>query len=196
MMKRSILAILTLLVMLLSAAAVADEQISFEENTVSIFENEKYLLVPVLSDGLQGGTVTYKSGDNRIVVVNADGELTGVEIVERAVEDARENARLNGVQNARFFACDAAEAAVNGRPDVVIVDPPRKGCDRRTLDIIADSGAPRLVYVSCDSATLARDLIYLRERGFVPARACAVDMFPKTVDVETVVRLSRSDMNS
>ncbi len=78
MMKRSILAILTLLVMLLSAAAVADEQISFEENTVSIFENEKYLLVPVLSDGLQGGTVTYKSGDNRIVAVNADGELTGV----------------------------------------------------------------------------------------------------------------------
>ena len=78
MMKRSILAILTLLVMLLSAAAVADEQISFEENTVSIFENEKYLLVPILSDGLQGGTVTYKSGDNRIVVVNADGELTGV----------------------------------------------------------------------------------------------------------------------
>ncbi len=123
------------------------------------------------------------------------GELVGVEIVPQAVENARKNAAVNGAENARFYACDAAGiAALNlGSFDVIIVDPPRRGCDAATLDFIIESRPLRLVYISCDCATLARDIAILQKGGFSVSRAALADMFPRTKHVETVVLMTRKD---
>ncbi len=120
-------------------------------------------------------------------------ELVGVEIVEAAVADAKANAKANGIQNAHFYADDAGNIAkvATGNFDVIIVDPPRKGCDKKTLDFIIDKKPARLVYVSCDSATLARDLKILTEGGFKLMEVQPVDMFPKTSHIETVVLLCK-----
>lgn len=130
--------------------------------------------------------------------------VRGVEIVPAAIEDARRNARLNGIRNAEFFVGKAEEVlpdyyadyaahhpGENARADVIVVDPPRKGCDEVLLDTIVEMQPDRVVYVSCDSATLARDLKYLCERGYQVKKVCPVDMFPMTVHVETVVLLGR-----
>lgn len=125
-------------------------------------------------------------------------KVYGIEIVEDAVEDARKNAKLNGIQNAEFIV-GAAERIVpdmvrNGiRPDVVVLDPPRKGCDRELLEAIAKVEPSRIVYVSCNPATLARDLGHLKEYGYSACEMQPVDMFPYTVHVETVVLMSRVD---
>ena len=120
-------------------------------------------------------------------------ELVGVEIVPQAVKNARRNAEINGIENASFYVSDAAGIADLALEsfDVIIVDPPRKGCDRATLDYIISEKPKRLVYVSCDSATLARDLAILTAGGFSVTRAAAADMFPRTKHVETVVQLVR-----
>lgn len=123
-------------------------------------------------------------------------KLIGVEIVAPAIEDAKVNATLNGIDNAEFICADAAKAAEmltarGERPEVIIVDPPRKGCDETLLDCIAVFAPERLVYVSCDPATLARDCARMRERGYEVQRLTAVDMFPRTSHVETVCLLSR-----
>ncbi len=123
-------------------------------------------------------------------------KLIGVEIVAPAVEDARVNARPNGITNAEFICADAAKAAAlltqrGEKPDVIIVDPPRKGCDEALLDCIADLSPERLVYVSCDPATLARDCARMAERGYTVHKLTAVDMFPRTVHVESVALLCR-----
>lgn len=125
-------------------------------------------------------------------------ELVGVEIVPQAIENAKENARLNGVANAEFFCADAKEAAARfaaeGKKfDVIIVDPPRKGCDPTTLEAIAQMAPKRLIYVSCNSATLARDLKILEEKGFKTQSATPVDLFPRTHHVEAVALLVRTD---
>lgn len=122
--------------------------------------------------------------------------LIGVEVVEQAVADARRNAEENGITNARFLCADAGEAAMQlrregVRPDVVILDPPRKGCSPEVIEIVADMAPARVVYVSCDPATLARDLKKFAERGYEAIRAVPVDMFPRTAHVECVVRLVR-----
>ena len=123
--------------------------------------------------------------------------VIGVEIVPEAVEDAVINARENGIENARFICADASAAAkelkAKGiKSDVVIVDPPRKGCDRELLSIIANDFCPeRLVYVSCDPATLARDCKELATLGYRVEEITPVDLFPRTAHVETVVRLIR-----
>lgn len=127
--------------------------------------------------------------------------IIGVEIVPQAVENAVKNAELNGISNARFLCADASQAALklkeeNIKPDVVIVDPPRKGCSEELLKTINDMAPERIVYVSCDSATLARDCKILSQFGYEVKKAVPVDMFPRAPHVETVVRLSRSDMNS
>lgn len=116
--------------------------------------------------------------------------LTGVEIVPKAIENAKENARMNGVENAQFFASDAANVRdiASGEYDGIIVDPPRKGCDGKTLEFIIEKAPEKLVYISCDSATLARDLAILKEH-FEIVRVVPVDMFPRTSHVETVVWL-------
>jgi 23S rRNA (uracil1939-C5)-methyltransferase len=122
----------------------------------------------------------------------------GVEIIPEAIEDARQNAELNGISNTDFYVGAAEEVLPEWyakhpeeRIDVVCVDPPRKGCDERALDTIVSMAPERLVYVSCDSATLARDVKYLRAHGYELKRVRPVDNFPMTVHVETVVLMSR-----
>ena len=120
----------------------------------------------------------------------------GAEVVPSAVEDAKENARRNGVDNAEFFCADAGEAALQLaargiRPDVICVDPPRKGISADVIEAIVQMAPQRLVYVSCDPATLARDVKLLAERGYHLRQAEAADLFPRTHHVETVCLLTR-----
>ncbi len=117
--------------------------------------------------------------------------LVGIELVPSAIENARENAALNGIKNAEFICADAFDGArqmeqMGLKPDLVILDPPRKGCQKELFDVIEAMGAGRIVYVSCDSATLARDLAVLKEKGWQLCRLAAVDMFPRTPHVEAV----------
>lgn len=121
--------------------------------------------------------------------------VIGAEIVPEAVENARANAARNGVQNAEFICADAGEAAKELKnrgltPDAIVVDPPRKGLAPAALAQIASMSPRRLTYVSCDPATLSRDLKLLTEKGYTPIKAAAVDMFPRTSHVETVVLLT------
>ena len=124
-------------------------------------------------------------------------KVYGVEIVPAAIEDARRNARLNGFDNAEFFVGKAEEILPQKYEeegiyaDVIVVDPPRKGCDQALLDTILKMQPERVVYVSCDSATLARDLKYLCESAYRLEKVCPVDQFGMTVHVETVVLLSK-----
>lgn len=122
--------------------------------------------------------------------------VIGVEVVPSAVENARENARLNGIANAEYLCADAAEAAARlreqgVRPTVVVLDPPRKGCDAALIDTVAGMAPERVVYVSCNPATLARDCRLFAEREYRPTEGKAVDLFPRTGHVETVCLLSR-----
>ena len=122
--------------------------------------------------------------------------LIGVEIIPEAIEDAKINAEINGIHNAEFICGDAPEAAKiladrGIRPDVIIVDPPRKGCAAELLETINEMNPDRLVYISCDPATLARDCAILKEKGYEVQKVTPVDMFPKTSHVETVVLLSQ-----
>lgn len=122
--------------------------------------------------------------------------LVGVEIIEDAVRDAENNAAENGITNAEFICLDAESAAVklkeNGlSPDVVIVDPPRKGCGEELVKTIAKMKPDRVVYVSCDPATLARDLKYFDSLGYKTEEVTPVDMFPKTAHVESAALISR-----
>ena len=122
--------------------------------------------------------------------------VIGVEIVPEAIENAKENARLNGIENAEFICADAAEGAAilherGVKPDVVVIDPPRKGCGEETLRIIRDMSPEKIVYISCDSATFARDVAILKEFGYEPGTVYPFDMFPKTAHVEVVCALRR-----
>ena len=122
--------------------------------------------------------------------------VIGVEIIPAAIRDARENAARNAVENAEFFCADASQAAqqfaqTGIRPDVIVVDPPRKGLDETVVDAMAQMSPEKIVYVSCDPATLARDLRRLEGRGYETKTAQALDMFPRCAHVETVVLLSR-----
>ncbi len=123
-------------------------------------------------------------------------ELVGVEVVPQAVEDAVRNAADNGITNARFLAADAAQAAKRlaaegWQPDVVVLDPPRKGCDTALIDTVVSMAPERIVYVSCDPATLARDLKQFDVQGYRTISVAPVDMFPRTAHVESVALLSR-----
>lgn len=123
-------------------------------------------------------------------------QVYGVEIVPEAIEDARRNAKLNGIENAEFYVGKSEEvlpkklAEGNVKADVIVVDPPRKGCEEALLKAILEMGVPKVVYVSCDSATLARDLRYLCDGGYEVERVRGVDMFGNSGHVETVVKLS------
>ena len=135
------------------------------------------------------GTITLALSDHAKKVL-------GAEIVPEAIDDARENAARNGVKNAEFFCGDASDVAKklareNLRPDVITVDPPRKGLAADVVESIAEMQPQRVVYVSCDSATMARDVKRLADLGYTAQRACAVDMFPRADHVETVCLLSK-----
>lgn len=119
-----------------------------------------------------------------------------MEIVPEAVENARENAKTNGIENAEFLCMDAPQAAQHLKeqgltPDVVVLDPPRKGCGEALCHTVSDMAPARVVYVSCDPATLARDLTYFAANGYHLVTAVPVDLFPRTRHVETVVLLSK-----
>lgn len=135
------------------------------------------------------GTIT-------LVMARQAGRAIGAEVIPAAVEDAKANAARNGVTNAEFLCADAAQAAQTLadrglRPDVICVDPPRKGLAPAVIDAIVQMAPQRLVYVSCDPATLARDVKRMEEQGYVLQRAEAVDLFLRTAHVETVVLLSQ-----
>ena len=121
-------------------------------------------------------------------------KIVGIEVVEQAVQNAKENAKLNGIENAEYFcgtAEDVAPKLKGERPDVVILDPPRKGCEASLLKTVAKTGVKRIVYVSCKPATLARDLRILEDLGYKTKAVQPVDMFPRTHHVETVVLLCK-----
>ena len=136
------------------------------------------------------------------------GKVYGVEIVPQAVEDARRNAEINGIENAEFYVGKAEEVlpgyyeryekehpGERAHADVIVVDPPRKGCDEGLLKTMADMRPERIVYVSCDSATLARDLRYLCERGYEVKKGRVVDQFGMSVHTESIVLLSKLKSN-
>ena len=135
------------------------------------------------------GTIT-------LALARAAGKVIGVEVVEAAVEDARRNAKRNGIQNAEFFCGDAGKAALElesrgVRPDVVVVDPPRKGLNADTIEALHRFCPKRIVYVSCDPATLSRDVALLKEKGYRLVSAQAADLFPRCAHVESIVCLTR-----
>ena len=177
-----------------------------------------YQVNPVQTERLYGTALEYadlKGGETvwdlycgigtiSLFLARKAGKVYGVEIIPQAIEDAKRNAEINGIENAEFFVGKAeqvlpeyyeAYAREHGgetaHADVIVVDPPRKGCDEALLRTIADMGPDKVVYVSCDSATLARDLKYLCGEGYELKKVRPVDMFPETVHVETVVLLSK-----
>jgi predicted RNA methylase len=121
------------------------------------------------------------------------GRVTGVEILEEAVEAARENAAMNGLDNCEFIAGDVLKVvdSLQDKPDIIILDPPRDGIHPKVLDKIIDFGVEKIVYISCKPTSLVRDLEVLQAKGYKVEKVCAVDMFPETVHVETVVLLSQ-----
>jgi 23S rRNA (uracil1939-C5)-methyltransferase len=127
--------------------------------------------------------------------------VIGAEIVADAVADARRNAERNGIKNAEFICADAGmaaqELARRGiRPDAIVVDPPRKGLSAEVIDAAVSMQPERIVYVSCDPATLARDMKIFAQKGYTPQKATAFDLFPATRHVETVVLLSKGEIDS
>ena len=155
--------------------------------------------------GLTGGelVVDLYCGAGTITQVMADGagRVIGAEIVPEAIEDARENARRNGIENVEFFCGDAAQLAADFagrglRPDVICIDPPRKGLAPGVIAAAAQMAPQRVVYVSCDPGTLGRDVKRFAEYGYRVQRAAACDLFPGTRHVETVVLLSKSEVDS
>ena len=135
------------------------------------------------------GTIT-------LAMAGAAGKVIGVEVIEQAVEDAKQNALRNCIENAEFFCGDAGKAALELEnrgiiPDVVVVDPPRKGLNADTIEALGKMSPRRIVYVSCDPATLARDVALLKEKGYTLISAQAADLFPRCAHVESIVCLCK-----
>ena len=135
------------------------------------------------------GTIT-------LCMAKAAGKVIGVEVVAQAVEDAKDNAKRNGIENVAFFCGDAGQAALDLeakgiKADVAVVDPPRKGLNADAIEALCRMAPRRIVYVSCDPATLARDVAIFKTRGYGVQNAMAADLFPRCSHVETVVLLSR-----
>ena len=138
------------------------------------------------------GTITLAMANNASMV-------HGIEIVPQAIEDAKKNAVANGISNAEFICAPAEDYlpkhAATIKADVIVMDPPRKGMDEEALKVVVGAAPSKIVYVSCDSATLARDLKYLCSQGYELKRVRPCDMFCNTVHVETVVLLSKGDID-
>ena len=141
------------------------------------------------------------AGTISLCLAREAGKVIGAEIVPEAVENAAANAKRNGIRNVEFLCADAGEAAKTLAerglsPTVVVVDPPRKGMDEAAIAAVASMRPERVVYVSCDPATLARDILRFNAHGYALEQATAVDMFPRTCHCESVVKLIRGDINS
>lgn len=152
--------------------------------------------ISYIGDELKSDAVCFDlfSGTGTITQIAAPHvkRAVGVEIVPEAVESARENAAANGLDNCEFICGDVFEVlrGLDEKPDAVILDPPRDGVSPKALDIICSYRVPELVYISCKPQSFFRDLAILRERGYEPARMCAVDQFPWTRNTELIVKLS------
>lgn len=138
------------------------------------------------------------AGTITLTMARKAAQVIGAEIVPEAVENARENARRNGIENVTFFCADAGDAAARLaaeqlRPEVVVVDPPRKGLGEEVVAAIASMAPDRVVYISCDPGTLGRDVKRFAQLGYALKRAEAVDMFPRAAHVETIVLIQRKD---
>lgn len=179
--------------------------IRFEISTESFFQVNPVQTVKLYEKALEFAALTGKEtvmdiycgiGTISLCAAKRAKSIIGVEAVKEAVEDARKNAENNGIKNAVFYD-DLAHNIVpeliekGETPDVVILDPPRAGSDEMTLSAIVKAAPERIVYVSCDSATLARDARFLADRGYYVSKSCGVDMFPHTTHVETVLLLSQ-----
>lgn len=161
------------------------------ESAISLAEIGKEDLVLDLYCGV--GTIT-------LAMAAAAGKVLGVEVIPQAVEDAKDNAARNHIENAEFFCADAGTAALKLEaegihPDIITVDPPRKGLSLDAIEAIAKMSPKRLVYISCDPATLARDVALLKERGFEVRKALCADLFPRCSHVETIVLLGGKNYN-
>ena len=145
-------------------------------------------------DGFEAIDVYCGTGTISMILSKRAKHVTGIENIKPAVEDAARNAERNGAGNADFICADAAEALPELiekgiRPDVIVIDPPRKGCDKAVLNAITGSAVQRVIYVSCDPATLARDVRILVDGGYSIQKVQPIDMFPQTAHVETVCLL-------
>ena len=141
------------------------------------------------------------AGTISLCLARKAAHVIGAEIVPEAIENARRNAERNSMENVEFLCADAGAAAAalaqrGIRPDCIVVDPPRKGMQPEAVDAMVSMQPPRIVYVSCDPGTLARDVKLLTQRGYTLTQALAVDMFPQTPHVETVVLLSHKKADS
>ena len=138
------------------------------------------------------------TGTITLCLAREAGRAIGVEVVAPAIEDAKENAVRNGLaEKVEFYCMDAGQAAQmfaekGERPEVIVVDPPRKGVSPDVIEAMAAMRPQRIVYVSCDPATLARDVKLLREHGYALQKAEAFDLFPRCAHVETVALLEKS----
>ena len=182
----------------------ADDGITFAISPLSFYQvnpvqTEKLYSLALDYAGLTGTETVWDLycgiGTISLFMARRAKQVYGIEIVEQAIIDARENARRNGIDNARFYVGKAEEVlpALYEQEgiyaDVICVDPPRKGCDSACLETIVKMAPRRIVYVSCDSATLARDLKYLCANGYALRRVRAVDLFGQTVHVESVIMM-------
>ena len=132
------------------------------------------------------------------ILASVAKKVVGVEIVEEAVRSAKVNAELNGLENCEFLAGDVLKVIdeLQDKPDLIVVDPPRDGIHPKALGKIIDFGVDRIVYISCKPTSLVRDLAVLQDRGYRVEKVCGVDMFPGTMNVETVVLLSKGEIDS
>ncbi len=168
---------------------------------VNPFQAEKLYEKVLDYAALTGGEIVWDLycgiGTISLLLAKNAASVYGVEVVPEAVQDAKENARINGITNVRFYAGKAEEILPQNcrqketLADVIVVDPPRKGCDERVLEAMLKIRPKRIVYVSCDSATLSRDLKILCRDGYELKNVTLVDMFCHTVHVETVAQLVR-----
>ena len=188
------------------------DEIRFRISALSFYQVNPYQMEKLYSKALEYAELTGNetvwdlycgTGTISLFLARRAKKVYGVEIIPQAIENAQENGKINGIENAEFFVGKAEEVLpawyeknrdeAGAHPDVIVVDPPRKGCDERCLETIVKMAPKRVVYVSCDSATLARDLRYLCDRGYELKRIRACDMFPMTVHCECVVKLERKD---
>lgn len=178
-------------------------------NTVKISPKSFYQVNTEMAEKLYGIAKEFAQPEGKIVadiycgigtvglsMAREAEKIVGIEIVESAIQNAKENALLNGFSNAEYYCADAGDAAEilreNGvKPDVIVLDPARKGCERRVLEDLAEFGADRIVMISCNPATAARDCAILEELGYRCEVVRGVDLFSGTFHVETVVLMSR-----
>lgn len=171
----------------------------FQTNSLGaevLYETAREFILSDNADELKGKTVyDLYSGTGTIAQMLAPiaKEVVGVEIIEEAVEAAKENASLNGLDNCKFLAGDVLKVLddIEEKPDYIVLDPPRDGIHPKAIEKIINYGVENMIYISCKPTSLARDLEIFLERGYEVKKICCVDMFPNTVHVETVVLLSQ-----